>query len=152
MATTSNSPFMGMKVPEFMDFTKIAGQFKVPNFDAGALLESQRKNIEAMTAANRVAMEGAQALSQRQVEILRQVWDESASAMKTLSASGKPEEQMVKQTELAKQAFEQSLANFRELAEIGAKSNTEAVEVITKRVAEGLEELKSEIKKASVTK
>ena len=152
MATTSNSPFMGMKVPEFMDFTKIAGQFKMPNFDTGALIESQRKNLEAMTAANRVAMEGAQALSQRQVEILRQVWDDSTSAMKTLSAAGKPEEQMVKQTEFAKRAFEQSLANFRELAEIGAKSNNEAVEVITKRFAEGLEELKSGFKAASAGK
>lgn len=151
MATTSNSPFMGMKVPEFMDFTKIAGQFKVPNFDAGALLESQRKNIEAMTTANRVALEGAQALSQRQAEILRQVWDQSTTAMTAMS-TGKPEEQMVKQTELAKNAFEQSLANLRELAEIGAKSNSEAVEVITKRVAEGLEEFKSEIKKVAVTK
>ena len=151
MATTSNSPFMGMKVPEFMDFTKIAGQFKVPNFDAGALMESQRKNIEAMTTANRVALEGAQAIGQRQAEILRQVWDQSTTAMTALSA-GKPEEQMVKQTELAKHAFEQSLANMRELAEIGAKSNSEAVEVITKRVAEGLEELKSEIKKVAVTK
>ena len=151
MATTSNSPFMGMKVPEFMDFTKIAGQFKVPNFDAGALMESQRKNIEAMTTANRVALEGAQAIGQRQAEIMRQVWDQSTTAMTALSA-GKPEEQMVKQTELAKHAFEQSLANMRELAEIGAKSNSEAVEVITKRVAEGLEELKSEIKKVAVTK
>jgi len=151
MATMSNSPFMGMKVPEFMDFTKIAGQFKVPNFDAGTLMESQRKNMEAMAAANRVALEGAQALSQRQAEILRQVWDESTTAM-TAFSSGKPEEQMVKQTELAKQAFEQSLNNLRELAEIGAKSNSEAVEVITKRVAEGLEELKSEIKKVAVTK
>ncbi len=152
MATTSNSPFMGMKVPEFMDFTKIAGQFKVPNFDTGALIESQRKNIEAMTTANRVALEGAQAVSQRQVEILHQVWDASASAMTAMSATGKPEEQMVRQAEFAKQAFEQSLANLRELAEIGTKSNTEAVEVITKRVAEGLEELTSEIKKTAVTK
>ena len=152
MATTSTSPFAGMKVPEFMDFTKIAGQFKVPNFDTEALLESQRKNIEAVTKANQVAFEGAQAVSQRQVEILQKAWDESTSAVKTLSATGKPEEQMVKQTELAKQAFEQSLANLRELTEIGAKSNSEAVEVITKRVAEGLDELKSEIKKAAATK
>ena len=152
MATMSNNPFMSMKVPEFMDFTKMTGQFKVPNLDTGALIESQRKNIEAVTAANQVAFEGAQAMSQRQAEILRQMWDDSANAMKALAANGKPEENMVKQAEFAKKAFEQSLANLRELAEMGAKSNTEAVEVITKRVAEGLDELKSEIKKATVAK
>ena len=139
-----------------MDFTKLAGPFagpfKVPNLDTGALIESQRKNIEAVTAANQVAFEGAQALTQRQAEILRQVWDASTSAMTALTATGKPEEQMAKQAEFTKQSFEQGLANLRELAEMGAKSNSEAVEVITKRVAEGLEELKSEIKKVSVTK
>ena len=113
MATTSHNPFM--------DFTKIAGQFKMPNFNADALIEAQRKNIEAVTAANRIALEGAQALTQRQVEIVRQAWDESASVLESLTAAGKPEEKLAKQAELAKQALEQGLANLRELSEMGVQ-------------------------------
>ena len=144
MATTSHNPFM--------DFTKLTGQFKMPNFDADALIEAQRKNIEAITAANRVALEGVQALTQRQVEIVRQAWDESASAVEKLSAAGKPEEKLAKQTELAKQAMEQGLANLRELTEMGAKSNSEAVEFISQRVVESFDEMKAEIEKLNVSK
>lgn len=144
MATTPNN--------QFMDFTKIAGQFKMPNFDTEALIEAQRKNIEAVTAANRVAFEGAQALTQRQVEIVRQVWDDSANAVKQLTAAGKPEDKLAQQADLAKQVFEQSLANLRELTEMGAKSNSEAAEVITKRIAESLDEVKSEIARLATVK
>jgi phasin family protein len=144
MATTSHNPFM--------DFTKIAGQFKMPNFGADALIEAQRKNIEAVTAANRIALEGVQALTQRQVEIVRQAWDESASAVEKLSAAGKPEEKLAKQAELAKQVLEHGLANLRELTEMGAKSNSEAAELISQRVVEGFDEMKAEIEKLNVSK
>lgn len=152
MATTQTNPFAGLNMPEFMDFTKLAGQFKMPNFDADALMDAQRKNLEAITAANRIAIEAAQALTQRQVEIVRQAWDESASALESLSAAGKPEEKLAKQTELAKQALEQGLANLRELTEMGAKSNSEAAELISKRVVESLDEMKAEIEKLNISK
>ena len=154
MARTTNQ-FMGMNVPEFpqfMDFTKIAGQFNMPNIDTEALIEAQRKNIEAVTAANRIAFEGAQAVTQRQVEIVRQAWDESASAVQALTQAGKPEEKLAKQTEFAKQAFEHGLANLRELTEMGAKSNSEAAELISHRFVELLDEMKAEIVKLGAAK
>ena len=158
MARTSNNSFMGMDVPNFMDFTKFADftklteQFKVPAVDTEALLDSQRKNIEAFSAANRIAFEGAQAVTQRQVEILRQVMEESAAVVKQLTAAGKPEDKLADQAELLKHSYEQSVANFRELAEMGAKSNGEAVEVLSRRVTEGLDELKTALKKVTTVK
>ena len=170
MARTSSNTFMGMDVPNFMDFSKFAdftkfteqftgqftgqfpGQFKVPDVDTEALLDSQRKNIEAFSAANRIALEGAQAVTQRQVEILRQVMEESAALVKQMTSAGKPEDKMAEQAELLKQTYEQSVANFRELTEMGAKSNGEAVEVLNKRMAEGLDELKVALKKATAVK
>lgn len=152
MARTSSNTFMGMDLPPFMDFSKFTEQFKVPAVDTEALLDSQRKNIEAFSTANRIAFEGAQAMTQRQVEILRQVMEESAAAVKQLTAAGKPEDKLAEQAELLKQSFEQSIANFRELAEMGAKSNGEAVEVLNKRVTEGLDELKLALKKATAAK
>ena len=158
MARTSNNTFMGMDVPNFMDFTKFADftkfteQFKVPAVDTEALLDSQRKNIEAFSAANRIAFEGAQAVTQRQVEILRQVMEESAAVVKQLTAAGKPEDKLADQAELLKHSYEQSVANFRELAEMGAKSNGEAVEVLSRRVTEGLDELKTALKKVTTVK
>ncbi len=158
MARTSNNSFMGMDMPNFMDltkfadFTKFSEQFKVPAVDTEALLDSQRKNIEAFSAANRIAFEGAQAVTQRQVEIMRQAMEESAEVVKQMTASGKPEDKLAEQAELLKHTYEQSLANFRELAEMGAKSNGEAVEVLSRRVTEGLDEFKTALKKVATVK
>ena len=164
MARTSSNTFMGMDVPNFMDFTKFADfskfgdftkfaeQFKVPAVDTEALLDSQRKNIEAVSAANRIAFEGAQALTQRQVELMRQLMEGSAAVVQQLTAAGKPEDKLAEQADLLKQTYAQSVANIRELTEMGAKSNGEAVEVLNRRVTEGLEELKAAVTKAVAAK
>ena len=146
MARTNSNLFNGMEMPTFMDFGQFAEQFKVPQIDTAAVLEAQRKNVEALTNANRLAFEGAKAVTERQAEILRQAMAESTAAVKDLTA-GKPEDAFVKQAELMKQGFERSVATFQELAEMGAKSQSEAAEVINKRFSEGLDELKTAIKK-----
>lgn len=157
MARTAKTNFMGAELPPFMDFTKMAGDFKMPQFgdfkmpqfDATALIEAQRRNLEAFTAANQLAFEGAKAMTQRQVELMQQVWEESAEAAQTLSTAGKPEEQIAKQAALVKRGFERSVANMRELAEIGAKSNSEAAEVLNRRFAEGLDEFSAVVEKTT---
>ena len=93
MARTAKTNFMGAELPPFMDFSKIAGEFKMPQFDTAALIEYQRRNLEAFTAANQLAFEGAKAITERQVELARQVWEESAEAARTLGTVGKPEDQ-----------------------------------------------------------
>ena len=41
-----------------MDVSKVLAEFKLPGVDVDAILASQRKNIEAVTAANQLAIEG----------------------------------------------------------------------------------------------
>ena len=149
MARTSSQNFMGMDLPKFMDFNKFAEQFAVPGVDAKAMIDSQRKNIEAISAAQQVAFEGAQAVTRRQVEILRQVMEDSADAVREMTAAGKPEDKLAKQAELFKHGFEQALANLRELTEMGAKSNSEAAELINHRITESIDELKVAIEKVA---
>jgi phasin family protein len=129
------------------DFTKIFSEFRVPGFDIEGLLATQRRNIEAVTAANQLAVEGVQAVLRRQTEIVRQMVEESSSAMRDLMATGAPEQKIAQQTDLVKSAFEKALANLRELTEMVAKSNTEAADVLTKRVGESLTELKSSLQR-----
>ena len=152
MARTSSQNFMGMDLPQFMDFNKFAEQFAVPGVDAKALIDNQRKNIEAFSAAQQVAFEGAQAVTRRQVEILQKVMEDSADAVRQMTAVDKPEDKLAKQAELLKQGFEQSLANIRELTEMGAKSNSEAAELINHRITESIDELKVVFSKVAVSK
>ncbi|MBP2313056.1 phasin family protein [Azospirillum soli] len=138
---SSGNPFLDF------DISKTLGDFKVPGLDVEAIMASQRKNIEAVTAANQLAIEGLQAVLRRQAEILRASVEESSNYVNQVVAAGTPEEKAAKQTELAKAAFEKALANARELAELVAKSNSEAAEILSKRVSESLDEVKAAIAK-----
>lgn len=59
------------------------------------------------------------------------------------SSAGNPQEMSAKQAEVARKAFEQALANMRELAEMVNKSNADAFAIINKRVTDSLQELKA---------
>lgn len=148
MANNPFNPFANADFSKFdfskFDFSKMMGDMKIPGFDMQSAMDSQRKNIEALNAANQAAVQGMQAVAQRQAEILSQAMSEvSAVAQQLASAGSNPQEMTAKQTELARKAFEQALANMRELAEMVSKSNTEAFAIINKRVTESLQELKS---------
>jgi phasin family protein len=68
--------------------------------------------------------------------------DEAAKAMTQVQGAGSNEERVAKQTEIAKNAFETALKHARELAEMSAKSQNEALELLNKRVAESFDEMR----------
>lgn len=144
-----NNPFGDFDFTKMMDPSKLLGDFKVPGVDVEAVVASQRRNLEALSAANQLAVEGMQAVARRQVEIFRQMMEETSQVMKDMMAAGSPEEKAGRQTELAKEAFRRAIANMRELAEMVSKSQGEAFEVINKRVTDSLDEIKTLVAKKS---
>ena len=132
----------------FFDVTKIMGDFRVPGIDLEAAVASQRKNIEALTQANQLAVEGVQALMRRQVEITRQAMEDFSAMFRDLvQPNGSPEDRFAKQAEYSKHALEKGLSNAKELTELVTKANTEAFNVINKRVTESLDEVRDFAKK-----
>src|SRR3546814_12343846 len=89
-----------------------------------------------------LAVEGMQAIAKRQAEILRQTVEELQKNVQSLMENGAPEAKVAKGTELTKTAFEKAISNMKELSEMVAKSNGEAFDVINRRVAESLDELR----------
>jgi phasin family protein len=147
MTNNPFNPFANVDFAKFdmskFDMSKMLGDVKIPGFDMEAIMTAQRKNIEALTAANQAAVQGMQAVAQRQAEILSQAMNEVSSIAQQLAGSASnPQEMTTKQAELVRKAFEQALANMRELAEMVSKSNTDAFAIINKRVTESLQELK----------
>ena len=135
------------------DVTKIMGDFRVPGVDLEAAVASQRKNIEALTQANQLAVEGVQALMRRQVEITRQAMEDfSAMFRDFVQPNGSPEDRFAKQAEYSKHAIEKGLSNAKELTELVTKANTEAFNVINKRVTESLDEVRDFAKKRVATR
>jgi phasin family protein len=124
----------GGQTPAF-DFTKMLQQFQIPGVDVASIIERERKNIEALAEANRIAFEGWQNLVRRQSEILQ-------DSMKRAVEDAKNQTALKNGAELARSAFETALANMRELAEMAAKSQRDAFEVIRKRVEENMNALR----------
>ncbi len=149
MADKKTNPFYPFGEMDFSNFdiSQMVGDLKVPGVDVEAILAAQRKNIEALTQANQLAVQGMQAVAKRQAEILSQSMTEVQAAAQELSKAGDAKTMTAKQAELVKSAFEKALANMRELAEMVASSNTEAFDVINKRFAESLNEVKGLVSK-----
>lgn len=128
------------EIPLF-DFTKMLSQFRIPGVDFASIIERERKNIEALAAANKVAFEGWQALVRRQSEILQ-------DSMKQATADAQQENAINKRAELAKERFEGALNNMRELAEMATKSQKDAFDIVRKRVEENMESFRNLGKKS----
>ncbi|MCB2101380.1 MAG: phasin family protein [Rhodobacterales bacterium] len=152
-AKKTENPFMNFDVTKMMadfdpsamveEFTKMAQQYNLPGLDLDTVIQAQRKNIEALTTANRVALEGVQAVTKRQTEILQASIAEMQDVLSSFTASGTPQDAAAKQVEVTKATFEKTLDNMRELSEMLSKSSGEAADAINKRIAEGLDEMKS---------
>lgn len=136
-------PSTGQGTPAglFGDFSKLIEQFKLPGIDLNALMEARRKDIEALAAANRTALEGAQALSQKQAEILRTTMDQLQSFVKQMTATGTATPASA--GELVQQTLQRAFASMRELAETAYKSQSDAFAVVNQRVQENIQELKA---------
>jgi len=130
MATESNP---------FNDLQKMIEQFKMPGVDMSAIVESRRKDIEALMEANKATYESMQALARKQTEILTQTMQGMQEAAKdAVSSAGNP----AKQTENVRKAFEKTLADMKELAEMARSSQAEAMAHITQRGNEHMQEIK----------
>ena len=119
----------------FLDFTKLMSQFRLPGVDFAALVDRERKNIEALAKANRIAFEGWQRLVRRQAEIFQE------TMKKVVVDAG--QEAAKKRADLAKEGFEKALADMRELAEMATKSQKEAFDVVRKRIEENVEGIRN---------
>lgn len=110
-------------------------------WDFNQLFSTQRRNIEALSTVNQVVVEGAQAISRRQAEVVRSNVENVLKASKDMLTGSSPETSIAKQAELAKAIFENTLSNLREMTEMVTKSGFEAFDVLNKRAAESIEEI-----------
>ena len=120
--------------PGFEDLKKLIEKFQLPSLDIDALIDWQRKDMEALTEMNQQASEGIKALVERRNEILRETLAEWQAAVKEATSA----EVISKRAEVAKQGIEKAVANFRELSEMEAQARTNAWKVVQERMQENM--------------
>ena len=141
---------MDTGMAKMAEFTKMFSDMKVPGMpgmgampDMEAFLSAHRRNMEVLTAANRVALEGAQAVARRHMEIMQQTMSEMTDTMRDLSSPDSPQAKAAKQTEVMKASYERAVAHMKELADLIQRANGEALGMLNHRFAEAMEEVKA---------
>ncbi len=146
---------MDAGMAKMAEFTKMFSDMKVPGMaampDMDAFLSAHRRNMEVLTAANRVALEGAQAVARRHMEIMQQTMSEMTETMRDLSSPDSPQTKAAKQTELMKSSYERAVAHMKELADLIQRANGEALGMLNHRFAEAMDEVKMLAVKAGPT-
>lgn len=127
-----------------MDFTRFFADMKLPALpDMEMFLAANRKNLETLSAANRIALEGAQAVARRHMEIVQSSMAEVTQAMQALATADAPQVKAAKQAELLKQAYQHAVAHMKELSDLIQQSNSEALSLINQRFIEAMDEVKA---------
>jgi len=123
------------------DFTKAFAAPKMPEVDADSVLAAQKKNMEALVAANKAAAAGYQNLFAKQVEVFEATLAEAQKQIAGFDPSKMDADSAAAQGEVAKVAFETALGNMTALAEGAQKANTDAFEVVSASIKDSVSEL-----------
>ncbi len=136
--------FPPKSMADFGEFGKMFADMKLPAMpDMEAFVAASRRNMETLTAANRVALEGAQAVGRRHMEIVQQSMAEMTEAVRAMSSMEAPQVKAAKQAELLKHAYERAVTNMKEIGDLIQHSNAEAVKLLNTRFTEAMDEVKA---------
>jgi len=130
----------------FAGLNQLLERANLTGIDTAGIVEARRKDIEAILAANRIVYQGAQALAQKQLEILRTTMNAAKSALAEGSLGGTPVEIANRQRELMSKAFQMSLVHMRELADIVHDAQAEAFAVVKGQVEDDIRDLVARVK------
>ena len=131
---------MANETNPFGDVTKMMEQFKMPGIDMTAIVQAQRKGIEALVEANKAAFESMQAMAKRQTEMMTEAMQGMQEAAKS-GAGGVTDP--TKQAELVRKGFEKTLANMKELAEMARHAQSDAMVRVTQNATHGMQDIKA---------
>jgi phasin family protein len=126
-------------------FADMGKQFNLPKIDYDALIETHRKNIDAVQKSALAFSQDGRALLARQQEIFTEVMRQSRELIAEFKPGGSPQEIAAKQTELARRTFDAVVRNTRDIAELMQKSGSEATAIIMNRIRESIAEARAAI-------
>lgn len=123
------------------EIKNLAEQFKHPSVEIPKLIEARTKDIDTLIDATRALLDGAQSLTAKQADMLRHAVDELSAMMKQVSASAGAAGHGARiSAELLQQTVHTGLQSMSDLVEIATKSQLTAIDIVTKRVHEHLEQ------------
>lgn len=129
------------------DFSKVAGEFKLPTVNVETFVETARKNFATITSLNTAAVEQMKTIAQRQGDMVRAAMEDFSKHGSEVLAAATVEEKAAKQIDFIKKSYDSAITNTKELADLYTKGQADAVTALSARVAELTEEVKAAIAK-----
>jgi phasin family protein len=126
----------------FAGYTRFFGQFKLPGFDLAAMLERRRKDIEALAAINATTLAGLQSLGQKQADLLSSTVT-GLQSLVTKQPDTSARKPLANAGELVQQALHRVLSNAQEVAGTVYTTQSDSYAIVSRRVAENVEDLKA---------
>jgi phasin family protein len=138
-----------MMTDSILDQMKAFGtRLGLPKVDVDKLVDMNLKNIDALGRSAQVAGEGAKAFAEKQREIVETAFRETSAMVRDFNPPGSPQEILAKQSEYARKAFEITMQNTKDIAELTKKTSTDATSILRDRLRDSLAELRDSISRA----
>jgi len=113
---------------------------------ASKLLESGQKDLQALMQANEKSYQGLQTVVQRQTEMIKNAITEWQTAAKEMPGKD-PKANLAKLDELGRQSFQRAIDDIKELANLAAKSQADAFELVRQRIQANVDEVTKMLKR-----
>jgi phasin family protein len=128
---------------EFAAPNSANGGLQLSGSEVEMMFASHHKNTEAMMQASRLALDGVQAIWRRQLDFIH----EALEGLTTLAGDfarppGPLNQKFAKHADYSRRALEKNLTNARELTELATKATSDAMNIISQRFHEGLDEMR----------
>lgn len=124
-------------------FARLGQDLRLPSMDIERVIEHHRRNLEALQKSAETATAGASALMARQREMLEETLRKITEMAEHYRAPASPQDLIAKQADFARKSFEAAVNNAGEISELVRKSSDETLEVLRKRIRDGMEEIRS---------
>ncbi|HAQ79224.1 MAG: phasin family protein [Bradyrhizobium sp. PARBB1] len=125
---------------------KFGTDLGLPKLNVDELLQTQKKNLEALGQSAKVAAQGAQSVAQKQREVLEAGLREASTLAREYKPLGKVQENLALQTEFARKMFDIAVKGAQDSASTARQSTSDAVKIIQDRMKESFEEFRASVR------
>ena len=130
---------------------KLGAALGLPKPNVDQLVETQKKNIEALGQSAQVVAQGAQSVAQKQRELMEAGLREAMAFARENQPLGRVNANLAQQTEVARKIFEIAVKGAQETAATARQSGTDAVKIVQDRMKEALEGIRAGIGRNEAT-
>lgn len=109
-------------------------------FDLNGLFEAQRKGLQALTEAQKIAISGIQSVARQQNEILSGMIESQSALINLLIQQGSPEEKIARHAKAARTQYKDALHDIRGIQDTISQTIRNAADALHQSIISNLDE------------